>query len=43
MWRPQLAGLSDSFQAVASDRRGFGETRAPDEPFAHVEDLRHLL
>jgi len=40
MWRHQIAALSDSYQAVAYDRRGFGETIATDEAFSHVEDLR---
>lgn len=43
MWRPQLADLGDSFQAIAYDRRGFGETTTPDEAFAHLEDLRAIL
>jgi pimeloyl-ACP methyl ester carboxylesterase len=43
MWRHQIAELSDSYQAVAYDRRGFGETTAADEAFSHVEDLRAVL
>jgi pimeloyl-ACP methyl ester carboxylesterase len=43
MWRQQLVDLSDTFQVVAYDRRGFGETTTADEAFSHVEDLRDLL
>lgn len=43
MWRPQLAALGADHHVIAYDRRGFGETSAPDEPFAHVEDLRAVL
>ena len=30
---------TESALAVAYDRRGFGETRSPDEPFRHIDDL----
>ena len=43
MWRRQVADLSDRYQTVAYDRRGFGETITADEPFAHVEDLGEVL
>lgn len=43
MWRHQIAELSDSYQAIAYDRRGFGETITADEAFSHVEDLRAVL
>ncbi|HEX9926131.1 MAG TPA: alpha/beta hydrolase [Anaerolineae bacterium] len=43
MWRHQIAELSDSYQAIAYDRRGFGETITSDEAFSHVEDLRAVL
>lgn len=43
MWQPQIAELSDSYQVVVYDRRGFGQTTAVDETFSHVEDLRAVL
>lgn len=43
MWHDQMAPLSDSYQVIACDRRGFGETITTDEAFSHVEDLRKLL
>ncbi|MEL6165470.1 MAG: alpha/beta hydrolase [Cyanobacteria bacterium J06628_3] len=43
MWQYQMAELSNSYQAIAYDRRGFGETKTADEPFSHIEDLRRVL
>ncbi len=43
MWHNRMADLSDSYQIIACDRRGFGETITTDEAFSHVEDLRKLL
>lgn len=44
MWASQVELVSDAgMRAIAYDRRGFGETRAQDEPFSHVEDLSMLL
>jgi pimeloyl-ACP methyl ester carboxylesterase len=43
MWTQQVNALSNSYHAVAYDRRGFGETYTPNEAFSHVEDLRHIL
>lgn len=43
MWQYQMAKLSDSYQVVAYDRRGFGETKTVDETFSHIEDLRQVL
>ena len=43
MWREQIVELSDHYQTVAYDRRGFGATRSADEVFSHVEDLRAVL
>lgn len=42
MWIPQMDELSGRFQTTAYDRRGFGETKAEDEMFSDVEDLRIL-
>ena len=43
MWRPQMRELSDVYQTVAYDRRGFGETTTADEPFSNLADLRAVL
>ncbi|KAF0178307.1 MAG: alpha/beta hydrolase [Hyphomonadaceae bacterium] len=43
MWREALPPLSQSFRATAYDRRGFGETVAPNEPFRHIDDLRRVI
>lgn len=43
MWRGQIAEFGAEFHTIAYDRRGFGVTTAPDEPFAHVEDLHAVL
>jgi pimeloyl-ACP methyl ester carboxylesterase len=43
MWRDTLACLARSHLAVAYDRRGFGETRSPDEPFRHIDDLDRVI
>jgi pimeloyl-ACP methyl ester carboxylesterase len=43
MWQPQVADLGKRHHVIAYDRRGFGETRAADETFSHVEDLRAVL
>jgi len=43
MWQLQMFELSDSFQTIAYDRRGFGETKTDDEKFSHVEDLHIIL
>ena len=43
MWRSQMAELSDAYQTVAYDRRGFGETTTADESFSNVADLRAVL
>ena len=43
MWRDSLKHFSQNYCAVSYDRRGFGETSAPDEPFGHVDDLRAVM
>lgn len=44
MWTRQIAAVADAgWHAVAYDRRGYGETESPDEPFSHLEDLEALL
>jgi pimeloyl-ACP methyl ester carboxylesterase len=43
MWRETLAHLAMDHLAAAYDRRGFGETTSPDEPFRHIDDLEAVL
>lgn len=43
MWRAQLDGVGAHNQAIAYDRRGFGETRAEREDFSAVADLMAVL
>ncbi len=33
----------EAYQTIAYDRRGFGETLTPDEPFSHVGDLDRVI
>lgn len=39
MWRAQLEASGPDYQAIAYDRRGFGETRAPAQDHSAVADL----
>jgi pimeloyl-ACP methyl ester carboxylesterase len=44
MWLKQMSVVAvEGWQAVAYDRRGYGETESADEPFSHVEDLEAVL
>lgn len=44
MWRSQMEQFeSEGYHVIAYDRRGFGETEAPDEPFSHLVDLETVL
>ncbi len=44
MWREQMAMVAEEgWQAVAYDRRGYGESESPDEAFSHVDDLEAVL
>ena len=44
MWLDQMQAVADAgWHAVAYDRRGYGETTSPDEPFSHLDDLEALL
>lgn len=42
-WRAQQQSFSGRWRVIAYDRRGFGRTRCPPQPFAHVDDLIALL
>ncbi len=44
MWLSQMQEVADEgWQAIAYDRRGFGETSSPDESFSHIADLEAVL
>lgn len=43
MWRSTCAALASKFRVIAYDRRGFGETTAPDEPFRHIDDFDTVI
>ena len=43
MYAAQMRGLGDDFTVLSYDRRGFGQTRTPDEPFSHVDDLAAVM
>lgn len=43
MWRPQMAGIAASCQAIAYDRRGFGDTRGQAEEHSAVADLMAVI
>jgi 3-oxoadipate enol-lactonase len=42
-WDAQVDVLSQFFQVVRYDLRGFGKSSLPTGPYSHVEDLRVLL
>lgn len=39
MWRAQLDAIAMEYQAIAYDRRGFGETQVDEEDYSAVADL----
>jgi pimeloyl-ACP methyl ester carboxylesterase len=44
MWAGQMQALAaEGFHVIAYDRRGYGETEAPDEEFSHLIDLEAVL
>ena len=44
MWAEQMAAVAEEgWNAIAYDRRGYGETEAVDESFSHVDDLEAVL
>jgi pimeloyl-ACP methyl ester carboxylesterase/3-hydroxyisobutyrate dehydrogenase-like beta-hydroxyacid dehydrogenase len=40
MWTGQMPAVGSRACAVSYDRRGFGRTSTPDEPFSNTDDLR---
>lgn len=43
MWRDQITTFGSEFHVIAYDRREFGQTISPDEPFSQVDDLAAVL
>lgn len=44
MWESQMAAVAeDGWQAIAYDRRGYGQTTSADEAFSHLDDLEAVL
>ncbi len=44
MWEAQMSAVAeDGWQAIAYDRRGYGETESADVPFSHIDDLDAVL
>lgn len=43
VFEPEIRALADEFRCVAYDRRFFGRTEAPAEPYSDVEDAIALL
>lgn len=44
MWHDQMRlAAEDGWHAIAYDRRGYGDTESPDEPFSHIDDLEAVL
>ena len=43
MWRSSCESFKRQFRCITWDRRGFGDSRAQDEPFSHIEDLKSII
>jgi pimeloyl-ACP methyl ester carboxylesterase len=43
IWDHQLSSFSQHFEVVRYDRRGYGKSTPPTEPFSNVEDLNRLF
>jgi pimeloyl-ACP methyl ester carboxylesterase len=43
MWKSTFSALSQKYQVVSYDRRGFGETQTPDHAFRNIDDLNSVL
>ena len=43
MWEPQVTAFAEHFEVIRPDRRGFGLSDLPAEPWSPVDDLLSLL
>ncbi|WP_424944469.1 alpha/beta fold hydrolase [Aliiroseovarius crassostreae] len=43
MWAHELAHFAQRYHVLAYDRREFGQTVSPNEPFRHMDDLKTVL
>jgi len=44
LWAAQMETVAaNGYHVISYDRRGFGETQSPDEPFSHLADLEAVL
>jgi pimeloyl-ACP methyl ester carboxylesterase len=43
MWEPQVAGLSDYFDVITPDMRGFGESEPPSHAWSPTADILALM
>ena len=39
MWEPQISGLAKHFDVIAPDRRGYGDSELPAEPWSPAADV----
>jgi 3-oxoadipate enol-lactonase len=43
VWDDQFVAFARLYRTIRYDRRGYGNSSAPDRPFSEVSDLHHLL
>lgn len=43
MWQSTQSSLAQTYRTIAYDRRGFGESLTPDEPFSQMGDLDRVI
>jgi 3-oxoadipate enol-lactonase len=43
VWDDQFVAFARLYRTICYDRRGYGNSSAPDRPFSEVSDLHHLL
>ena len=43
VWDDQFVAFARLYRTIRYDRRGYGNSSAPNRPFSEVSDLHHLL
>jgi pimeloyl-ACP methyl ester carboxylesterase len=43
VWKNQYSTFSEEFRVVRYDRRGYGRSPMPEEPYSNIEDLRQVF